>query len=53
MHVSFSPYLQHSQDVRDLYSVVMEKIKSYTPEPVTPAEPIDSPLMSVPTPAPL
>ncbi|XP_781074.3 negative elongation factor B [Strongylocentrotus purpuratus] len=50
---ALEPKPEHSQAVRDLYSSVMEKINSHTPSPIKVPEPIDSPLMSVPTPAPL
>ncbi|KAJ8038512.1 Negative elongation factor B [Holothuria leucospilota] len=48
-----SPKDEHSQEVGELYKVVMEKIDSHTPEPLPQEQELDSPLMSVPTPAPL
>ncbi|XP_054769997.2 negative elongation factor B-like [Lytechinus pictus] len=50
---ALEPKPEHSQAVRDLYGTVMEKISSHTPNPVKVPEPVDSPLRSVPTPAPL
>ncbi|XP_071499892.1 negative elongation factor B-like [Diadema setosum] len=50
---ALEPKPEHSQAVRDLYGSVMVKISAHTPSPTKVPEPIDSPLLSVPTPAPL
>ncbi|XP_071948538.1 negative elongation factor B-like [Antedon mediterranea] len=47
------PLPKSGQITKDMYSTLQEKISSYNPSPVEQAEPLDSPLLSVPTPAPL
>ncbi|XP_038063635.1 negative elongation factor B-like [Patiria miniata] len=47
------PKTEHGQEVRDLYGSVLKKIEAHAPSPAVIPEPLDSPLMSVPTPAPL
>ena len=44
---------QHSEIIHSIYNQLTEKINAYQPSPATPQEQLDSPLMSVPTPAPL
>lgn len=49
---TLKPNQGHSDIIRTTYSALTEKIESYQPSPTTPAERLDSPLMSVPAPTP-
>lgn len=46
------PNQGHSEIIHTTYTALVEKIESYEPSPTTPAEQLDSPLMSVPVPTP-
>ncbi|XP_045193418.2 negative elongation factor B-like [Mercenaria mercenaria] len=46
------PNQGHSDMIHTTYNTLVEKIESYQPSPTTPAERLDSPLMSVPAPTP-
>uniref|UniRef100_A0A8W8L6M7 Negative elongation factor B n=1 Tax=Magallana gigas TaxID=29159 RepID=A0A8W8L6M7_MAGGI len=47
------PNNEHSECVHTIYQQLTDKINAWQPSPATPQEQLDSPLMSVPTPAPL
>lgn len=50
--VSLKPNQGHSEAIHTTYNNLTEKIASYQPSPTTPAENLESPLMSVPAPTP-
>lgn len=49
---TLKPNQGHSEIIHTTYTALVEKIESYQPSPTTPAEQLDSPLMSVPAPTP-
>ncbi|CAC5358652.1 COBRA1 [Mytilus coruscus] len=49
-----APNNEHSEAVHTMYALLVDKVKNYQPQdPVLPPEELDSPLVCVPTPAPL
>ncbi|KAK3088835.1 hypothetical protein FSP39_024351 [Pinctada imbricata] len=50
---STQPNNEHSEAVHSTYLQLMDKVNTYEPSPLAPQEQLDSPLMSVPTPAPI
>ena len=49
-----APNNEHSEAVHTMYALLVDKVKNYHPQdPILPHEEMDSPLVCVPTPAPL
>ncbi|XP_035684568.1 negative elongation factor B-like [Branchiostoma floridae] len=53
LQTQLEPTKEHSEAVHKQFSALADKINSYTPSPAHDSPALESPLMSVPTPAPL